>query len=62
MLTTNPTGRCVCIEPLPQLAEERYKDWKAKVAALGLTVELLCGETATDLKMLERGQLIVTTP
>jgi len=29
---------------------------------LGLTVELLCGETATDLKMLERGQLIVTTP
>ena len=62
MLTTNPTGRCVCIAPLPQIAQERFDDWKVKFSKLGLAVEMLTGETATDLKLLERGQLIVTTP
>ena len=63
MLQQNPDGTCVYIAPLPQLAEERYHDWKARLGAhLGIAVELLTGETATDLKLLERGTVVVATP
>ncbi|KAL1529400.1 hypothetical protein AB1Y20_000349 [Prymnesium parvum] len=62
MLGSSPKGRCVYIAPLPQLAEERFADWSSKFGKLGLTVEMLTGETASDLKLLERGSLIITTP
>ena len=29
---------------------------------MGVAVEMLCGETATDLKLLERGTIIIATP
>lgn len=62
MINTSPTGRCVYIAPLQQLAEERLADWTSKFGKLGLTVTMLTGETATDLKLLERGRLVITTP
>ena len=62
MLKEAPAGRCVYIAPLLQLAEERLAEWKGTFGKMGVAVEMLCGETATDLKLLERGTIIIATP
>ena len=63
MLEHNPKGRCVYIAPLPQIADERQADWSKRFGQrLGLTVEQLTGETATDLKLLEKSSIIIATP
>ncbi|XP_028119477.1 DExH-box ATP-dependent RNA helicase DExH12-like isoform X1 [Camellia sinensis] len=55
--------RAVYIAPIEALAKERYSDWKRKFGdGLGIRVVELTGEMATDLKLLEKGQLIVSTP
>ncbi|XAR59953.1 RNA helicase [Bertholletia excelsa] len=55
--------RAVYIAPIEALAKERFNDWKRKFGeGLGMRVVELTGETATDLKLLEKGQLIVSTP
>ena len=62
MLQSNPKGRCVYIAPLPQIADERHADWSERFGPLGLHVEQLTGETVTDLKLLERANILVATP
>ena len=62
MLQQTPGGRAVLVTPLQPLAEQATKEWRAKFGPLGATVELLTGETATDLKLLERATIVVTTP
>ncbi|KAK4719515.1 hypothetical protein R3W88_017853 [Solanum pinnatisectum] len=55
--------RAVYIAPLEVLAKERYSDWRKKFGdSLGMRVVALTGETTTDLKLLEKGQLIISTP
>ncbi|KAL3845926.1 hypothetical protein ACJIZ3_003329 [Penstemon smallii] len=55
--------RAVYIAPIEALAKERYHDWMKKFGeGLGIRVVELTGETATDLKLLEKGQIIVSTP
>ncbi|PON73250.1 U5 small nuclear ribonucleoprotein 200 kDa helicase [Trema orientale] len=55
--------RVVYIAPVEALAKERYRDWKSKFEKpLELSVVELTGETATDLKLLEKGQIIISTP
>ncbi|KAL7083867.1 hypothetical protein ACP275_14G188400 [Erythranthe tilingii] len=55
--------RAVYIAPLEALAKERYIDWKKKFGeGLGIRVVELTGETATDLKLVEKGQIIISTP
>ncbi|KAF9624234.1 hypothetical protein IFM89_008969 [Coptis chinensis] len=55
--------RAVYIAPIEALAKERYRDWEGKFGrGLGLRVVELTGETATDLKLLEKGQVIISTP
>jgi pre-mRNA-splicing helicase BRR2 len=55
--------RAVYIAPLEAIAKERYRDWERKFGqGLGMRVVELTGETATDLKLLERGQIIISTP
>lgn len=55
--------RAVYIAPIEALAKERYDDWKKKFGeGLGVRVVELTGETATDLKLLEKGQIIISTP
>nr|XP_009758634.1 PREDICTED: U5 small nuclear ribonucleoprotein 200 kDa helicase-like [Nicotiana sylvestris] len=55
--------RAVYIAPLDAIAKERYSDWKKKFGdSLGIRVVELTGETSTDLKLLEKGQLIISTP
>jgi pre-mRNA-splicing helicase BRR2 len=56
-------ARCVYIAPTPELARERLQDWDARLGAkLGARVVALTGETATDLKLLEKGQVVIATP
>ncbi|CAL5401825.1 unnamed protein product [Camellia sinensis] len=55
--------RAVYIAPIEALAKEQYNDWKRKFGeGLGIRVVELTGEMATDLKLLEKCQLIVSTP
>nr|GMD45178.1 DExH-box ATP-dependent RNA helicase DExH12-like [Ipomoea batatas] len=55
--------RAVYIAPVEALAKERYSDWKRKFGdGLGMRVVELTGETATDLKLLEKGQIVISTP
>ncbi|CAJ1958047.1 unnamed protein product [Sphenostylis stenocarpa] len=55
--------RVVYVAPIEALAKERYHDWERKFGGgLKLRVVELTGETATDLKLLEKGQIIISTP
>ncbi|KAK7272679.1 hypothetical protein RJT34_29429 [Clitoria ternatea] len=55
--------RVVYVAPIEALAKERYRDWERKFGGgLKLKVVELTGETATDLKLLEKGQIIISTP
>ncbi|XP_030527383.2 DExH-box ATP-dependent RNA helicase DExH12-like [Rhodamnia argentea] len=56
--------RVVYIAPMEALAKERFRDWNSKFGrdGLGMKVVELTGETATDLKLLEKGQIIISTP
>ncbi|XP_071827411.1 U5 small nuclear ribonucleoprotein 200 kDa helicase-like isoform X1 [Apostichopus japonicus] len=63
MLTQDSDGRCVYVTPLDDVAEQIYNEWHAKFQMqLGKKVVLLTGETATDLKLLAKGNIIVCTP
>ncbi|KAK8999013.1 hypothetical protein V6N11_070192 [Hibiscus sabdariffa] len=55
--------RVVYIAPLEAIAKERYRDWEKKFGkGLGMRVVELTGELTMDLKLLEKGQVIISTP
>ncbi|KEH28731.1 U5 small nuclear ribonucleoprotein 200 kDa helicase [Medicago truncatula] len=55
--------RVVYVAPIEALAKERYRDWEKKFGGgLKFAVVELTGETTTDLKLLEKGQIIISTP
>ncbi|KAJ2981693.1 hypothetical protein NQ176_g1869 [Zarea fungicola] len=58
------SGRAVYIAPFQELVDARLQDWQKRLSHLagGKEVVKLTGETATDLKMLEQGDLILATP
>ncbi|CAZ85684.1 unnamed protein product [Tuber melanosporum] len=58
------SGRAVYIAPFQELVDQRHADWKARLSKLGGGKEIvkLTGETSADLKLLERGDLILATP
>ncbi|XVE68356.1 hypothetical protein DITRI_Ditri09bG0061700 [Diplodiscus trichospermus] len=57
------TMRVVYIAPLESMAKERYRDWERKFGrGLGMRVVELTGELAMDLKLLEKGQIVISTP
>uniref|UniRef100_A0A1J3DRP2 RNA helicase n=1 Tax=Noccaea caerulescens TaxID=107243 RepID=A0A1J3DRP2_NOCCA len=57
------TMRVVYIAPLEAIAKEQFRIWERKFGkGLGLRVVELTGETALDLKLLEKGQIIISTP
>lgn len=57
-------GRAVYIAPFQELVDTRLQDWQKRLSQLGGGKEIvkLTGETATDLKLLEKGDLILATP
>lgn len=63
MLAHDPQGRCVYIAPLEALTKERYVDWSERLGKkMGLNVVELTGETSADLRLLQDGQIIISTP
>lgn len=63
MFSQNAEGRCVYVAPLEALAQQIYADWSQKFGAvLGKKVVLLTGETGTDLKLLAKGNIVISTP
>lgn len=54
--------RAVYIAANDALVKERFADWKKKFGdGLGLVVVELGGESSADLKLLEKGNIIVST-
>ncbi|KAL5015950.1 hypothetical protein ScPMuIL_005539 [Solemya velum] len=63
MFSQNPEGRCVYVTPMEPLAQQVYVDWFNKFGLqLGKKVVCLTGETGTDLKLLAKGNIIISTP
>eukprot|EP00124_Ichthyophonus_hoferi_P001685 Ihof_evm4s95 gene=Ihof_evmTU4s95 len=58
---TNP--RCVYVAPLQALADQTYSNWSVRFGATGLGLEVVqfTGDSAADLKLLARGQIVVAT-
>jgi pre-mRNA-splicing helicase BRR2 len=57
------TARCVYIAPMEALAKERLADWSTRFGqGLGLNVVQLTGEAQADLKLLEKGNIVIATP
>jgi pre-mRNA-splicing helicase BRR2 len=56
--------RAVCIEPYPEMVAQRVAEWQAKFGQLqgGKEIVALTGETSADLRLLEKGDVIVCTP
>ncbi|OZJ03702.1 hypothetical protein BZG36_03306 [Bifiguratus adelaidae] len=57
-------SRAVYIAPFPEIAEQVYEDWTKKFSSIagGKEIVLFTGETSADLKLLERGDVIIATP
>ncbi|KAJ6623527.1 Sec63 Brl domain-containing protein [Mycena sp. CBHHK59/15] len=56
--------RAVCIEPYQEMVDQRVEEWRAKFAKVqgGKEIVSLTGETSADLRLLEKGDVIVCTP
>lgn len=57
-------GRAVYIAPFQELVDQRLADWQVRLAnvAGGKQIVKLTGETTADLKILDKGDLILATP
>ncbi|CAG8952610.1 hypothetical protein HYFRA_00009716 [Hymenoscyphus fraxineus] len=57
-------GRAVYIAPFQELVDLRFADWQKRFSNLrgGKEIVKLTGETTADLKLLERGDLVLATP
>ena len=56
--------RAVCIEPYQEMVDLRVKEWTSKFQKLqgGKEIVSLTGETSADLRLLEKGDVIICTP
>ncbi|KIY72493.1 putative RNA helicase [Cylindrobasidium torrendii FP15055 ss-10] len=56
--------RAVCIEPFQEMVDQRVDEWTKKFGRLqgGKEIVSLTGETSADLRLLEKGDVIVCTP
>ncbi|KAG5725241.1 U5 small nuclear ribonucleoprotein 200 kDa helicase [Termitomyces sp. T112] len=56
--------RAVCIEPYQEMVDQRVAEWREKFARAqgGKEIVSLTGETSADLRLLEKGDVIVCTP
>ncbi|KAI1727001.1 sec63 brl domain-containing protein [Ditylenchus destructor] len=58
----NPGSKVVYCSPLEDIAKKVFDDWSERIANhLNKTVVFLTGEPSTDLKLLQRGDLIIST-
>ncbi|EIW74460.1 Sec63-domain-containing protein [Coniophora puteana RWD-64-598 SS2] len=56
--------RAVCIEPYQEMVDMRTQEWRRKFGSVqgGKEVVSLTGEASADLRLLEKGDVIVCTP
>ncbi|KAJ7271901.1 Sec63 Brl domain-containing protein [Mycena haematopus] len=56
--------RAVCIEPYQEMVDQRVVEWRLKFASVqgGKEIVSLTGETSADLRLLEKGDVIICTP
>ncbi|KAJ7578996.1 putative RNA helicase [Mycena floridula] len=54
--------RAVCIEPFQEMVEMRVQEWQTKFKHLGKEILSLTGETSSDLRTLEKADVVVCTP
>jgi len=56
--------RAVCIEPYQEMVDLRVREWKTKFGSVqgGKEILSLTGETSADLRLLEKGDVLVCTP
>lgn len=60
---TGTAARAVYVAPLPAIVDERLVDWSQRYGkALGLHVVRLHGDAQADLKALESGNIVLSTP
>mmetsp|Transcript_28044 Transcript_28044/g.66662 ORF Transcript_28044/g.66662 Transcript_28044/m.66662 type:complete len:2150 (+) Transcript_28044:160-6609(+) len=57
-----PDAKCVYVAPMDALVKERYRDWSQKFASLDMKIAMLTGETSADLKLLDKSNVILSTP
>mmetsp|Transcript_34715 Transcript_34715/g.87733 ORF Transcript_34715/g.87733 Transcript_34715/m.87733 type:complete len:2149 (+) Transcript_34715:158-6604(+) len=64
MFTERPDGRCVYITPFNETVEYRLADWTKRFASVSdkVRVAALTGETSADLKILEKSNVVISTP
>ena len=55
-------AKCVYIAPKSELCEIACRQWEEKFAPLGKKIVILTGETATDLKLINKANVIIATP
>ena len=57
-------SRAVCIEPYQEMVDQRVEEWSVKFKSVqgGKEIVSLTGETSADLRLLEKGDVIVCTP
>ncbi|PSN63487.1 Sec63-domain-containing protein [Corynespora cassiicola Philippines] len=62
--STGKEGRIVYIAPFQELVDNQYKNWSARLSGIGGGKDIvkLTGETTADLRLLEKGDLILATP
>ena len=62
--SSEPKGRAVYIAPFQELIDQRLADWQSRLVKVGggKKIVKLVGETTADLKILEKGDLILATP
>ncbi|KAL8714924.1 MAG: hypothetical protein Q9220_001437 [cf. Caloplaca sp. 1 TL-2023] len=62
--SSRASGRAVYIAPFQELVDQRLADWQGRLAKVagGKQIVKLSGETTADLRVLEKGDLILATP
>ncbi|KAF6208456.1 hypothetical protein GE061_016912 [Apolygus lucorum] len=62
MISQDPDARCLYVVAKESLAQIVYSEWHHKLSPLiGNRVVLLTGETATDLKLLSKGLVVISS-
>ncbi|KAL8813589.1 MAG: hypothetical protein Q9200_000131 [Gallowayella weberi] len=61
---TQASGRAIYIAPFQELVDQRLIDWQGRLSTVagGKHIVKLTGETTADLKILEKGDLVLATP
>lgn len=62
--SSQASGRAVYIAPFQELVDQRLADWQGRLSKVagGKQIVKLSGETTADLKILEKGDLVLATP